>query len=266
MRFGIVLTPRSGGEWTSGVQRAEEQGYGTVLLPDTLFTPSPFPTLAAAAAVTTTLRLRPNVLAAPLRTTAALVRETTALQMLSDGRFELGLGTGRPEARGEAEQLGMPWGSGADRRRQVIEAIAAVRAQVRPAPPMVVAASGPRMLAVAAEYADRVHLAVDPATPESGLAEIVAAVRDRTDRVVSFTLQLVGVGTALPYFVTARLGHTADSLRGAGAAALLPADPEESAALLTHYREKYGIDELLVPGELASAFEPVLAHLRSIRG
>ncbi|NUS44097.1 MAG: LLM class flavin-dependent oxidoreductase [Mycobacteriaceae bacterium] len=94
MRVGIVLTPRSGSEWVGAVQDAQRQGYDTLLLPDTLTTPSPFPALAAAAAVTTTLRLRPNVLAAPLRSPAATAREVAALQLLSDGRFELGIGAG----------------------------------------------------------------------------------------------------------------------------------------------------------------------------
>ncbi|MEV0103608.1 LLM class flavin-dependent oxidoreductase, partial [Nocardia sp. NPDC050789] len=132
MNFGIVIAPRSGATWIEAVQTAERQGYGTVLLPDTLYTPSPFPALAAAAAVTTTLRLRPNVLAAPMRSAAATVRETAALQLLSDGRFELGLGTGRPDAAAEAEKLGVAFGSAAQRRAQLVEVARAVRAEVTP--------------------------------------------------------------------------------------------------------------------------------------
>ncbi|WP_280343005.1 LLM class flavin-dependent oxidoreductase [Nocardia neocaledoniensis] len=61
MRFGIILTPSSGTEWTRAVVDAEQRGYSAVLLPDTLYTPSPLPALAAAAAVTRHLRLRPVV-------------------------------------------------------------------------------------------------------------------------------------------------------------------------------------------------------------
>ncbi|WP_433670125.1 LLM class flavin-dependent oxidoreductase [Nocardia sp. CA-136227] len=262
MNFGIVIAPRSGATWIEAVRTAERQGYGTVLLPDTLYTPSPFPALAAAAAVTTTLRLRPNVLAAPMRSAAATVRETAALQLLSDGRFELGLGTGRPDAAAEAEKLGVAFGSAAQRRAQLVEVARAVRAEVTPAPPIVVAAAGARMLAACAEIADRVHLAVAPTAGEQDLADIVARVRDLTDRPIAFSLQLVAIGDALPPFMSKFMGVTLEQLREANAAALLPADPAAAAELLEHRREKLGIDEILVPGDLSEAFAPVLNRFR----
>lgn len=262
MKFGIVIAPRSGSEWVRQVRRAEADGYGVVLLPDTLYTPSPFPALAAAAAVTSTLRLRPNVLAAPMRSAAATVRETAALQLLSEGRFELGIGTGRPDAEREAGKFGMPWGSAAERRRQLAEVIEAVRAEVRPVPPIVIAASGPRMLATAAGLADRVHLAVAPTATESDLADIVATVRDHTDRPMAFSLQLVAIGDTLPAFMSRYGGLTLEQLRAADSATLLPADPAAAAELLEHRRERLGVDELLVPGELADAFAPILARFR----
>ncbi|MFC9993157.1 LLM class flavin-dependent oxidoreductase [Nocardia sp. NPDC127526] len=262
MNFGIVTVPRSGSDWVRTVRNAEQQGYGSIQLPDTLYTPSPFPALAAAAAVTSTIRLRPNVLAAPMRSAAATVRETAALQMLSDGRFELGIGAGRPDAQAEAEKFGVPWGSGGDRRRHLVTTIEAVRAGVQPTPAIVIAAGGPRMLATAADLADRIHLAVDPSATENDIADIVATVRDHTDRPIAFTLQAVGVGIQLPYYLSARMGLTSDQLRDSGAAALIPADPAEAAELLEYRREKYGIDELLVPGELAEPFAPILARCR----
>ncbi|MEV0061330.1 LLM class flavin-dependent oxidoreductase [Nocardia sp. NPDC050718] len=258
MRFGIVLTPSSGAQWTRAVVEAERQGYATVLLPDTLYTPSPLPALAAAAAVTTTLRLRPNVLAAPLRTLGSTVREVAALQLLSDGRFELGLGTGRPDARGEAVKLGMPWGSARERRQQLIDTVAAVRDRVDPAPPIVIAANGPRMLATAAANADRVLLAAAPDATEDELAAMVATVTAHTDRDVRFTLQLVGVGAQLPIWLSARLGYTASALRDANAAGLLPSDPQAAVDILESRSARYGIDELIVPGELAESFAPTL--------
>ncbi|WP_435591273.1 LLM class flavin-dependent oxidoreductase [Nocardia sp. bgisy118] len=258
MKFGMIVTPRSGAQWVDAVRAAEKQGYRTILLPDTLYTPSPLPMLAAAAAVTGTVRLRPNVLAAPLRHSAALVREVAALQLLSDGRFELGIGVGRPDAAGEAERLGMPWGSAQGRREQLLEAVAAVRAAVDPTPEIVVAASGPRMLAAAAQIADRIVLATQPGATETEWAEMVRVVRENTDRDIPFTHQLFGIGDRVPFWLEKHLGLTADGLRDAGAAALLPEDPAEAADLIEYRREKYGIDELVVPDELARDFAPIL--------
>ncbi|MEU0505166.1 LLM class flavin-dependent oxidoreductase [Nocardia sp. NPDC005998] len=260
MTFGIIITPRSGAEWARAARGAEQQGYRTILLPDTLNTPSPFPALAAAAAVTTTVRLRPSVLAAPLRAPAVTVREIAALQLLSDQRFELGIGSGRPDARAEAEQLGMPWGSAAERRAQLIATVRTVREQVDPPPPIIVAANGPRMLTVAADFADRVLLAAGPEATEADLAEMVRVVRDNTDRDVRFTHQLVGIGDELPFWLSKRLGLSAAGLRAAGSASVLDRDPATVAEVLEYRREKYGIDELIVPGELADAFAPALAR------
>ena len=93
----------------------EHQGWTSLLVPDTRWTPSPFPALAVAAAVTSVLRVRTWVIAAPLRSPAAVVRESSALQMLSDGRFDLGIGSGRPDAERDAARLGVPWGTGQQR-------------------------------------------------------------------------------------------------------------------------------------------------------
>src|SRR4051812_6396812 len=147
-RFGVVAgRPASGEDWLATARRVETLGYDTLLLPDTIHTPSPFPALAAAAAATSTLRVGPWVLAAPFRAPAVVVRETAALQLLSGGRFELGIGTGRPDAAAEAQLLGEAWGSAADRIARLVDVVAAVREQASPVPPVVVAGAGPRVLA-----------------------------------------------------------------------------------------------------------------------
>ena len=73
--FGLVLTQQgTGKDWADQIRAAEQQGWTSVLVPDTLWTVSPFPALAAAAAVTTDIRLRTWVLAAPLRSPAVVAR------------------------------------------------------------------------------------------------------------------------------------------------------------------------------------------------
>src|SRR3954470_11171166 len=135
VRTAVVATPGAPGPaWGELVHGLEAGGWGTLLVPDTLWTASPFPALAAAAAATTRLRLRTWVVAAPLRTPGALVREVSALQLLSGGRFELGVGPGRPEAQAEAQRLGATWGSAVARVRPVTAAGAARPGGGRPRP------------------------------------------------------------------------------------------------------------------------------------
>src|SRR3954447_1954542 len=147
--FAVVATPRpTQGAWVEQVRMLEDLGYAGVLVPDTLWTASPFPALAAAAVAAPRIRLRTWVLASPMRSPAAVVREAKALQQLSDGRFELGIGTGRPDAATEAARLGMPWGRAADRVAQLESVVTAVREQVAPRPAVVMAASGAKSLVV----------------------------------------------------------------------------------------------------------------------
>jgi alkanesulfonate monooxygenase SsuD/methylene tetrahydromethanopterin reductase-like flavin-dependent oxidoreductase (luciferase family) len=64
------------------------------------------PALTAAAAATRTLRVGTFVLAAGWRNPALLAQECATLDILSDGRFELGLGAGI--GREDAERAELP--------------------------------------------------------------------------------------------------------------------------------------------------------------
>ena len=76
-RFGVVAaTAATAAEWLAKARRAEELGYGALLVPDRIVQPpqmpvallSPIPALAAAAAGTSRIRLGTWVLASGLRT------------------------------------------------------------------------------------------------------------------------------------------------------------------------------------------------------
>jgi alkanesulfonate monooxygenase SsuD/methylene tetrahydromethanopterin reductase-like flavin-dependent oxidoreductase (luciferase family) len=257
--FGLVLGPgRSGREWANQARVTEGQGFTSLLMPDTLWTPSPFPTLAAAAAVTSTLRLRTWVIAAPLRSPTVVVRETSTLQLLSDGRFELGIGTGRPDAEREAAQLGVPWGTAGQRIGQVQDVINQVREHVNPAPQIIVTAAGPRMLAAAGRSADRVALALPPMADEQDLATAVD--RARSAGATRLSLQLTGLAGRLPDWLN-RSGLDPQNLADAGAVGMLTGGPAEMADTLALRTEQFGIDEFIVPGDLAEYFAPVISRL-----
>ena len=259
--FGLVLTPTgTGREWVEAVRKVEQQGWTSLLIPDTLWTPSPFLALAGAAAVTTTLRLRTWVIAAPLRSPAAIVRESATLQQLSDGRFELGIGTGRPDAEREAAILGVPWGTAGQRIGQVQQVIAAVREKVRPTPQIVVTAAGPRMLAAAAGSADRIGLALPPMATDPELRAGVDRVRSMAAESLGLSLQLSGLAGRLPTWLS-RSGLDPETLANAGAVGMLTGDAQQMADTLRRRRDESGIDEVIVPGELADEFAPVISLL-----
>jgi alkanesulfonate monooxygenase SsuD/methylene tetrahydromethanopterin reductase-like flavin-dependent oxidoreductase (luciferase family) len=83
-------------------RRAEGAGADALWATDHLFWPhpiaEPLTTLAVAASATTRVRLGTCVLQLPLRQPAAVAKQATALQVLSGGRFVLGLGVGSHEA------------------------------------------------------------------------------------------------------------------------------------------------------------------------
>jgi alkanesulfonate monooxygenase SsuD/methylene tetrahydromethanopterin reductase-like flavin-dependent oxidoreductase (luciferase family) len=111
-RFGVVASPDRGAEqWQATVRRAADLGYSSILMPDGLQLLSPFPSLAMAA-TTADVRVGTFVAAAPLRPPRAAAWDAHTLTVLTDGRFELGIGTGRPGVEQFAAELGLPFGSG----------------------------------------------------------------------------------------------------------------------------------------------------------
>jgi len=132
MRFGLSL-PHYGFSLPSGTisfddvvawaRRAEELGFDSVWVSDHFFysfarygaDPAPIASLepvsmlAAVAAATERVRLGSLVLCAPFRHPALLARAAAAIDRLSGGRFELGLGAGWMQE--EFEAFGYPFGS-----------------------------------------------------------------------------------------------------------------------------------------------------------
>src|SRR5829696_10586954 len=104
--FAYEATSRQ--EWEEKARRAEATGYAILVMPDHFMNPlTPVPALASVAAVTTTLRIGTIVFANDYRHPALLAKEAATIDLLSDGRFEFGLGAGW--LKDEYDHVGIPF-------------------------------------------------------------------------------------------------------------------------------------------------------------
>lgn len=267
-RFGLVSAMAdSGAAWADTARRAEDLGFDTLLVPDTLHTLAPFPAVATAAASTTALRVGTYVLSAPNRSPALVAWESETLQLLSGGRFELGVGGGRPGAERDAVALGGDFGTPADRLRRVKDTIEAVRATKSP-PRILVAAGKPRMLRLAAELADTVALGLPPQATEDELAATVAGLRevaggrfDSLELHVNVAAVADDAGT-VPQWVSRAVGGDPQAMAAGGGIAFLLGSVEQIADQLLRRRDTFGISYIAVNGMFAEQFAPVIARLR----
>ncbi|GAA1954784.1 LLM class flavin-dependent oxidoreductase [Agromyces allii] len=260
-RFGAVVGRcATAASWATTAHELEQRGFSTLLVPDTLQTDSPLLALTAAATATERLHLGTWVLAAPLHSPAETVRDARTLHELSDGRFELGLGAGRPGGEHDAARLGVEWGAPA-RRVDAVEAIVDAARSELPELPVVIAGSGDRMLRLAGARAATLALAVPPTATVDEVAELASRARGRAGADLEIALQIAGVGDDLPEWLRSRLGLTSSGMREAGAASLLSGDDDLDAAHLEQLRDAAGVSYLTMSSEHAVRLGPLVERL-----
>ena len=260
-RFGVVAPLTTDlPAWRDRVRRIADSGYSTLLMPDVpQWQPAPAPTLAAAAALAD-LRVGTWVYASPLRPPWMMAWEAHSLSVLTDGRFEMGIGTGRPGIEDELRERGMPVLPPRERLAQVRETVTALRDLDGPDlhTPVVMAARGPHALALAADLADTVNLAL---LPGESRAEAARLARDfRAIRDVELALHVSVVGDAVAPFMAPPSTDPA-ALRAADSLAYLPDDPAAAAEEIQRRREEIGFSYFVFGAGSADALAPVVAEL-----
>jgi probable F420-dependent oxidoreductase len=187
-RFGVQLSSLPGAAFAQRVRRIESLGYASAFWPDH-FGPQlePVAALAAAAAVTTTLRVGSLVYGVDYRHPVVLAKAAATIQLLSGGRHEFGLGAGW--MRSDYDQAGMAYDRPSLRIERLEEALAIIRSMwsepktsfsgrhfrvtdlpraVEPAPAappaVLVGGGGRKLLGVAGRHADIVG--INPSIPE----------------------------------------------------------------------------------------------------
>jgi alkanesulfonate monooxygenase SsuD/methylene tetrahydromethanopterin reductase-like flavin-dependent oxidoreductase (luciferase family) len=249
-RFGVVAPIRSDlPTWRDRVRRIADSGYSTLLMPDVpTWQPSLGPTLATAAALTD-LRIGSWVYAAALREPWSTAWEAHSLSVLTEGRFEMGIGAGRP---GIEVELGLPAVSPADRRARMRETVATLRT------PVVMAVSGPKSQALALEVADAVTFVL---SPEDDRAETTRRVTEFAGgRDIELVQHVSAVGDGVAAFMAPPTLDTA-ALRAADSLLILPSDPAAAAEEIQRRREEIGFSYFVIGGDFAETLAPVVAKL-----
>lgn len=182
-RLGVLMAPPIvEGSVVEVARRAEALGFDAFYIPDHFNEVlSPVPAIAAVAAATS-MRVGAYMLANDLRHPAMVARDFAALDVLSGGRVELGIGAGWWPADYHAVGLDMDRPSlRISRLREATDLIrtcwldgevdhegvwyqARLKPMTRPVqdphPPIIVGGGGPKLLRVAAEVADVVSIGI----------------------------------------------------------------------------------------------------------
>src|SRR5438445_1483708 len=121
-----VANTRSGKAWAELAREVEGSGFSTLSVPDHFDEQlAPIPAVVAAATATTSLRVGTLVLDNDFRHPVVLAKEAATIDLLTDGRLELGLGAGW--LRTDYEQSGIPYDPPATRIDRFEEAVAIVK-------------------------------------------------------------------------------------------------------------------------------------------
>src|SRR3989440_7375462 len=122
-RFGVAVEGAASREqWIAKARKVEDLGYNTLLVPDHFVTEfPPAVALMAAADATTTIRIGSYVFDNDFRHPSVLAREAATLDLLSDGRLELGIGAGWDS--GDYLQAGLPMESAGRRVERLAESV-----------------------------------------------------------------------------------------------------------------------------------------------
>lgn len=302
-RFAVQATgAESGRAWRDWCRKAEDLGYSAVAVPDHFGDQwAPVVALTAAADATERLRLLTGVLDNDFRHPVVLAREAATLDLVSEGRLELGIGAGwlptdyetsgipfdRPGVRidrlAEAlEVMKALWTDGActfsGRHYQVRGAQGAPTPYTLPHPPILIGGGGRRVLTLAARHADIVGFNTNLASGEVGVAAAAAASPERFLERVAWVREAAGerfddLELHCQTFLCQILPNRRQMAEAA--APLFGLDPDEALEVplvlagtveevcddLLRRREELGFTYWTVPGDVLDDFAPVVQRL-----
>ncbi|MCU1344439.1 MAG: Luciferase [Acidimicrobiia bacterium] len=190
-RFGVQAAHASSkAEWQELARRTEALGYSVLTVPDHFGRQlAPMPAMMAAADATTTLRVGALVFDNDYKHPLVLAKELATMDVLCDGRLEIGLGAGWD--RSDYQQSGIPYDTPKVRVDRFEEGLAVIEGHFGPGPfsfagqhyqiidhdgwpkpvqtprpPILIGGGGPRVLRIAVDHADIVGINGDLSSGE----------------------------------------------------------------------------------------------------
>ncbi|HYI65811.1 MAG TPA: TIGR03621 family F420-dependent LLM class oxidoreductase [Candidatus Limnocylindrales bacterium] len=299
-RFGVALAGDEGrrDRVIETARRAEAAGVDVLLASDHLGNWSALPRLQAAAEATN-LRVGTLVLNNDLRHPPVLAQDLAAVDAMTDGRLEIGIGAGwnRPEY----EAAGLTFDPPADRLRRMRASMRMMKQALsegridhdaddaypaihqdglptsvqRPHPPFLVGGGGPKLLAFAAREAD--IIGIDPRSLPGGGGDPADITGAAVDRKIGWIREAAGdrwaqleINIALwqvdPDFHT-RSGPPPPRARGISEEEMLLSphylvgDTDEMVETLLARRERWGASYITLSDSALETLEPVIARL-----
>lgn len=315
-RFAVQsFNADSASEWTERARRVEDLGYSALHLADHILGPGPalersnhpvqnlaaVPAMCFAAAATRTLKIGCRVFCIDYRLPVMLIKEAMTIDMLSEGRLELGLGAGW--LADEYKAIGLTQDSPGRRIKRLENAIHAFRAFAaddtvavsnddcqwseftglpkaaqQPMPPLMIGGGARRILGLAGREADIVSLNFNNRSGMIGPDGVTLSTAAATDTKLEWIRAGAGARfDALEIEIGAYFTVVTDTAapvveQFAGAFGLSPEEMgEHPHALigsvdgivdaLQERRERFGISYVTVGDAAMDAFAPVVAKL-----
>ena len=303
-RFTVQASaPPSGLDWSSFARRLEEIGYDGLVMADHVVGNglSPFPALAAAATATTRLRVGTLVLDNDFRNPLLLAREAATVDVISNGRLELGIGAGWHDR--DNHSLGISYDPPRVRVERLAEAVPLLKRLwtedevthagryyrhdkahsgpkpvQQPHPPILIAGGGDRILELAVKHADIVG--VVPRTRRDGAPDRAAYSWETALDRFAYVRGLLGdrdvelntlvFGMTVTDDRPAAIAELAKRMEGAPPEMIarspffLVGSLDEMRAQLLRAREIFGVSYFNVRGEHIEAFAPLAKELSAL--
>jgi len=302
-RFGIQASKANTRDlWVDLARRSEGNGYSCLTMPDHFDDQlAPVPALMTAANVTTTLRVGALVWDNDYKHPAVLAKELATMDVLSDGRLELGIGAGWMIS--DYEQMGIPYDSAKVRIDRFVEGLKVIKGAMAegpfsfsgdhytitnyngtpkpvqaPCPPILIGGGGKRVLSIAAREADIVGINATMSAGVVGLHTFSTMTAEVVDEKVAIVREAAGARfNDIEFNVRAFLVNITDDAKQAasGIASMLGVEQqmvEQSPFALVgptskiiddllERRERWGFSYVIVGADDVDSFAPVVAAL-----